>query len=126
MGSYADIIKRKKKDWNCSNLMDSATAERGEKLPFSSPLLNYCTYGGIPRNQITEFFGDPGGGKSTTSIDICKNAYEIFQQEYESKLQDLQEKATSDKIAASDLDELQALGPKRILYVDLEHSFDGA
>lgn len=126
MGSYADIIKRKKKDWNCSGLMDSATAERSEKLPFSSPLLNYCTYGGIPRNQITEFFGDPGGGKSTTAIDICKNALKIFQDEYDAKLSDLQDKLGSDKSISADIDELQDLGPKRVLYVDLEHSFDGA
>lgn len=64
MGSYADIINKRKRDWNCSSLMDSAHAERGEKLPFSSPLLNYSTYGGIPRGQITEFFGNPGGGKA--------------------------------------------------------------
>ena len=118
MGTYSEIIKKKKKDWNCSGLMDSAVAERGAKLPFSSPLLNYCTYGGIPRNQITEFFGDPGGGKSSTAIDICKNAYEIFQKEYAEKVAN-----TSDKIK---LEELEDLGPKRILYVDLEHSFDGA
>ena len=64
MGSYADIINKCKRSWNCSSLMDSAHAERGEKLPFSSPLLNYSTYGGIPRGQITEFFGNPGGGKA--------------------------------------------------------------
>lgn len=124
--TYAEILKKKKKEWNCSGLMDSAKAERGKKLPFSSPLLNYCTYGGIPRNQITEFFGDPGGGKSSTSIDICKNAYEIFQKEYEEKVEELQKKSGSDKSIKLELQELQELGPKRVLYVDLEHSFDGA
>ena len=64
MGAYADIINKRKKDWNCATLMDSAHAERSDKLPFSSPLLNYSTYGGIPRRRITEFFGDPGGGKA--------------------------------------------------------------
>lgn len=126
MSGYLDIIKKKKKDWKCEGLMDNAMAKRGKKLPFSSPLMNYCTYGGIPRNQITEFFGDPGGGKSSTSIDICKNAYDIFQNEYTEKLSDLQSKAATDKSAKADLEELQDLGPKRILYVDLEHSFDGA
>lgn len=64
MGTYSDIIAKRKKDWNCESLMDGALAKRGKKLPFSSPLLNYSTYGGIPRGQITEFFGDPGGGKA--------------------------------------------------------------
>lgn len=125
MGSYSDIIKKKKKDWNCESLMDSAHASRGNKLPFSSPLLNYSTYGGIPRGQITEFFGDPGGGKSSTAVDICKTSRRIFQQEFETEVFELREKATKDKVAASELDELEERGPKKILYVDLEHSFDG-
>ena len=62
--SYADIIKKRIKDWNCDGLMEGAKAKRGNKIPFSSPLLNYSTYGGIPRDAITEFFGAPGGGKA--------------------------------------------------------------
>ena len=125
MSSYADIINKKKKDWNCTSLMDSAHAERGPKLPFSSPLLNYSTYGGIPRGQITEFFGDPGGGKSSTAIDICKNSHKIFQEEFETQVSILREKAVKDKVAASELDDLEERGVKKVLYVDLEHSFDG-
>ncbi len=126
MGTYADIINRRKKDWNCSSLMDSALSARSAKLPFSSPLLNYSTYGGIPRGQMTEFFGDPSGGKSTTSIDICKNARKIFDDEYDIQISELREKAAkNDKAAASELVELEDRGPKKILYVDLEHSFDG-
>lgn len=127
MSSYSDIIKKKQRDWNCSNLMNSASDERGKKLPFSSPMLNYSTYGGIPRNQITEFFGDPGGGKSSTSIDICKNAHSIFQDEYEKQVADLQDKvAKGNKALKVELEDLQDRGPKRVLYIDLEHSFDGA
>lgn len=124
--SYMDIINRRKKDWNCEGLMEGYKAERRSKLPFSSPLLNYCTYGGIPRDQITEFFGDPSGGKTSTAIDICNRAHKIFQQEYEDKVKELQDKASSgDKGASLSLDELQELGAKRVLYIDLEHSFDG-
>ncbi len=128
MGLYADIINKRKKEWNCNSLMDAALADRGQKIPFSSPLLNYSTYGGIPRGQITEFFGDPGGGKSTTSVDICKNARKIFLQEYEESLTNLRLRAAnkSDKAASSELAELEEQGPKKVLYVDLEHSFDGA
>ena len=124
MGTYADIINKRKKEWNCSSLMDSAHAERGAKIPFSSPLLNYSTYGGIPRGQITEFFGNPGGGKTSTSIDICKNANRIFNEEYHQKISELREKSIKDKVAASELAELEERGVKRVLYVDLEHSFD--
>lgn len=64
MSVFDDIVKQKKKDWNAPGLMDGAKASRGSKLPFSSPLMNFATYGGIPRDKITEFCGNPGGGKA--------------------------------------------------------------
>ena len=51
------------------------------KIPFSSMRLNYMTYGGIPRDGIVEFFGEEGGGKTTTALDIVANAQRIFKQE---------------------------------------------
>lgn len=127
MATYADIIGKKKRDWNCPALMDGVNTKRSPKLPFSSPLLNYSTYGGIPRNQITEFFGAPSGGKSSTAIDICKNACEIFYSEFQETVSALRDKfSKGDKIAAAELSELEERGPKRVLYVDLEHSFDSA
>ena len=95
MSLYDDIIKKKKKEWACEGLMDAARADRGDKIPFSSPLMNWSTYGGIPRNKITEFFGEPGGGKSTSAVDICKNAVEIFKKEHEQKLIDLRKIAST-------------------------------
>ena len=125
--SYADIINKRIKEWNCSNLMDGADTKRGQKIPFSSPLLNYATYGGIPRNALTEFFGDPGGGKSTTAVDLCKNAYQLFVKEHTAKVADLQQRVSSgNKSIITELEDLQERGPKKVLYVDLEHSFDSA
>ena len=119
--SFADIIKKKKKDWNCDSLMDGAHASRGKKLPFSSPLMNWCTYGGIPRDKITEFFGEPNGGKTTTAVDICKNSIDIFRHEYDEQVTLLQSRITSgDKSAYSELEDLETYGPKKVLYVDLE------
>lgn len=127
MGSstFASIIKKKQKEWDCPELMTRATADTGKKLPFSSPLLNWCTYGGIPRNAYTEFFGAPGGGKSTTSIDICKNAISVFRSEYKDQLDEYQEKVDSGKKEYIGLlADLKEIGPKKVLYVDLENSFD--
>ena len=64
MSVYQDIINRKKKEWNCDSLMEGAKAARCSKIPFSSPLMNWFTYGGVPRNRISEFFGEPGAGKA--------------------------------------------------------------
>ena len=127
MGSYADIIKKRQKDWNCENLMTSAHAERGKKIPLSAPLMNYCLYGGIPRGKVTEFYGEPSGGKSTTAVDVCKNAIDVFKQEHQEQIATLQaEIAKGNKGKISDLEDLIERGPKRVLYFDLEHSFDGA
>lgn len=126
MASYADIINKKKKEWGCEELMDAAKQARGPKIPFSAPLLNWSTYGGIPRDKITEFFGEPGGGKTSTAVDLCGTAAEIFKQEFEARLEYLQKKISEgNKGAKLEYDALQESGPKRTLYIDLEHAFDG-
>ena len=127
MSMFSDIIQKKMKDWDCPELMDGGKNPRGRKIPFSSPLMQYCTYGGIPRDKITEFYGENGGGKSTTAIDICKNAVSIFESEYQDEIRSLQKKAQEGiKSASIRLSDLEDSGPKKILYIDLEHSFDSA
>ena len=123
--TFESIINKCKKDWNCDNLMDGVKAERGPKIPFSSPMMNYITYGGIPRRRVSHLYGRFGSGKTTTSIDVCKNAYELFEKEFNEELIRLQELSVSNKSAGVDADELRDRGVKKILYIDLEHSFDG-
>ena len=64
MASFDDIVNKCKKTWGDPDIMDRASARRGKKIPFSSPLCNYATYGGIPCYRMTEFFGEPGSGKA--------------------------------------------------------------
>ena len=124
---YLDIINQAKKTWNAPDMMDTANKSASDKIRFSSPLMTYCTYGGIPRNRITEFYGEPGSGKSSSAVDICKNAYQIFQVEYVERCNELKKKINSgSKEAKADYLILQESGPKKILYIDLEHSFDRA
>ena len=123
--SYADIIKKKQKDWNCPKLMNAVYNIDGERIPFSSPSMNWFTYGGIPRDRITEFYGPEGSGKTTTALDLAKNASELFQKEYDAKIAALQERlANGDKSAQDEIDELVELGPKKVLFVDIENAFD--
>lgn len=42
-------------------------------LKFSSPRLNYCLYGGIPRNRVIQFAGPKGSGKTTSACDLIAN-----------------------------------------------------
>lgn len=125
--SYADIINKKKKEWNAPDMMDSAGKDASDKIPFSSCLMNWSTYGGIPRGRISEFFGEPGAGKSTSSVDICKNAVILFKKEWESKIDTLRgQVAKGSKQMQMELEEALEVGPKKVLYIDLEHSFDKA
>ena len=60
-----------------------------KRIPFTSPRLNYETYGGIPRGRISMFAGKESSGKSTTALDIVKNAQIVFQNEYEEEITNL-------------------------------------
>lgn len=55
------------------------------RIPFTSPRMNYILYGGIARNTITELFGEEGSGKTTTALDLVKNAQLIFKKEKNNK-----------------------------------------
>lgn len=123
MSTFDEIIKKRQKDWDDPHLMDKSFQSRGKKLKFSSPWMNHCTYGGIPRDKITEFCGIPGGGKSTSCVDVCKHASETFKKEWEERCIELRESGNT-KDAKLELAELEESGPKRVLYIDLEHSFD--
>src|SRR5574344_1091446 len=48
------------------------------RIPFSSPRLNYMTYGGVPVGRIIEFAGEEGGGKTTTALDLVAGAQKMF------------------------------------------------
>jgi len=125
VSDFAKIIKDCEKEWACPELMESVNRTGGRKIPFSSPSLNYITYGGIPRAAMTEFYGVPGGGKSTSAMDICKNALDMFTKEYEDEVAEIQSKISSGKKEyKSNLSDLMDRGPKKILYIDLEHSFN--
>ncbi len=74
MGSKLDVIM---KDVNKRFKEEIVTQGLGEfsykRIPFTSPRMNYCTFGGIPVGKITEFYGEEHGGKTTTALDIVAN-----------------------------------------------------
>ena len=49
-----------------------------ERIPFSSPRLNYMLYGGIPLGRLIEFSGDEGSGKTTSALDLAANAQKKY------------------------------------------------
>lgn len=106
------------------------------KIPFSSPTANYMTYGGIPVGKFTEFYGSEGGGKTTSALDIVKNAQIKFNEVYDNKVKgyeqqinELIEKDTKEsKVKAGklqgELNEIMEQGAKVVVYVDAEQTLD--
>ncbi len=72
-----------------------------DRIPFSSPKMNFMTYGGVPRGYVIEFSGGENGGKTTTALDICGQAQKIFEKE-------------------------NPENPKLVLFVDVENTFNSA
>ncbi len=53
------------------------TYEQFKRIPFTSPRMNYCTFGGIPEGRLIEFYGQESGGKTTTALDIVANFQQL-------------------------------------------------
>ena len=49
-----------------------------KRIPFTSPRMNYCTFGGIPEGRLVEFFGEEGSGKTTTALDVIANFQNFY------------------------------------------------
>jgi recombination protein RecA len=94
------------------------------KIPFSSPRINYMTYGGLPRAKLVEFSGEENGGKTTTALDIVANAQQLFEDEYRAKVELLESHKTLNKSDIALLSNLKAVGPQQIVYIDCENTLD--
>ena len=44
-----------------------------QRIPFTSPRMNYCSFGGLPVGKLIEFYGEEHGGKTTTALDVVAN-----------------------------------------------------
>lgn len=74
-----------------------------DRIPFTSPRMNYCTYGGLPVGKLIEFFGEEHGGKTTTALDIVAN-YQALERQKSEAIEDYE--------------------PKAVLYCDCENTLD--
>ena len=77
------LINEVNKEFKAEIIQWGFTYNDYKRIPFSSPTLNYMTYGGLPRDCIVEFAGKESSGKSTMALDIASNAQKIFLQEFE-------------------------------------------
>ena len=69
MSKLDDIIKDFNKKSETAVITVGLPTYKCKRIPFTSPRMNYCTFGGLPIGQIAEFFGEEHGGKTTTALD---------------------------------------------------------
>lgn len=105
-------------------LRKGADFENIARIPFSSYRLNHMMYGGFPRGYMAEFYGDGGGGKTTTALDLLANAQKLFKKEYEEQMAKLESIANPNAQQKKEYAMLQARGPQKCLFLDAETSFD--
>ena len=82
MGSKLDVLikevnKKAKEEIVTVGLNDYSY----HRIPFTSPRMNYCTYGGLPIGKLIEFYGEEHGGKTTTALDIVANYQQLYDKE---------------------------------------------
>lgn len=73
-----DIIKKINKNFKQEIVSTGLEFEPCERIPFSSPRLNYLLYGGLPIGRLVEFSGDEGSGKTTTALDIVAHSQKMY------------------------------------------------
>ena len=66
----ADLNKKAKEEIISKGI---STFKEYAKIPFTSPRMNYCTFGGLPVGKLIEFYGEEHGGKTTSALDIVAN-----------------------------------------------------
>ena len=116
MGKLDKLVADINKEWKEDIAARGIPVVEVQKIPFTSSRLNYMTYGGIPRGRLIEFSGDEGGGKTTTALDIVKNAQKLFQEEWEAELSNTKDD-TRRKY-------LESRGPQKVVYADCENTLD--
>lgn len=116
MSKLDEICANINKEWKEDIAARGIKRTIAKKIPFTSPRLNYMTYGGLARGRLIEFAGDEHGGKTTTALDVCKNAQQIFNDEFEEFLSN--EKDEKKKKY------LESRGPKKVVYADCENTLD--
>lgn len=68
-----EIMKSINKEYEADILHLGLPEYDYKRIPFTSPRMNYVTYGGLPRGKMVEFYGDQHSGKTTSSLDIVAN-----------------------------------------------------
>lgn len=73
-----EIVKKINKDAKEEIMTQGLSTYDYDRIPFSSPRMNYMTYGGLAVGRLIEFYGENGSGKTTTALDIVANYQRLY------------------------------------------------
>ena len=131
MAQLEDLMKDINKKFKKELAIKGIGQLKIKRIPFSSPRLNYETYGGIPRGRVTMFAGKESSGKSTTALDVVKNAQILFEEEWAKELIELRETVQNPKLNKTELTTakerlsfIEKRGPLKVVYFDAEGTID--
>ena len=116
MSKLDALVVKINKEWKEDIAAKGISIIERDRIPFTSPRLNYMTYGGLPRGCLIEFAGENNGGKTTTALDVCKNAQKLFQREWEEELSNTKDPRREEY--------LKNRGPQKVFYADCENTLD--
>ena len=81
MAEIDNLIAEVNKKYKTDIIRKASDLKGIEFIPYTSPMMNYLTRGGVPVGRIIELVGLPQSGKTTTALDIISN----FQKKYPDK-----------------------------------------
>lgn len=81
MAEIDNLIAEVNKKYKTDIIRKASDLKGIEFIPYTSPMMNYLTRGGVPVGRIIELVGLPQSGKTTTALDIISN----FQKKYTDK-----------------------------------------
>lgn len=81
MAEIDNLIAEVNKKYKTDIIRKASDLKGIEFIPYTSPMMNYLTRGGVPIGRIIELVGLPQSGKTTTALDIISN----FQKKYTDK-----------------------------------------
>lgn len=132
MGSKVEMFAKELSRKNKKNILHKGLKSYElTRIPFTSPKMNYMTYGGIPLGRVVEFYGLDSGGKTTTALDITGNAQRLFNKVYKDEIKEIKSKIKGKGVSKKELSTLNELlqekessSPREVLYVDCENTLD--
>lgn len=100
MSEFDNVVKNLNKKFG--NIVSYGVQQKEyDKIPFTSPRLNYMTYGGLPIGKIYEFSGPESSGKTSTALDLIHQAQLKFKDDPNKKIVFIDVEGTYDAVWAT-------------------------